>query len=218
MFEQLGPGHTRGWWEVEEGRKPRSLFLPAHSITPWRVSKPRLSRWPKPLFSEGKIKEWRGIEVPMEVVALEFEWRSMGSGERNLEITEPNSSILCRLDPSKISKLWQQGSTFVKHGSTSSYYSCIHSFIQQTFLSAKIYVLWKYFSNKQLEGVPFASSFDLIFLFHFSTFPLNSLHQVLKCSSKNFVQWIISRLLSLEHLWSNSSPWFSPVVIVFSVQ
>ena len=76
----------------------------------------------------------------MEVVALEFEWRSMGSGKRNLEITEPNSSILCRLDP-KISKLWQQGSTFVKHSSTSSYYSCIHSFIQQTFLSAKNYVL-----------------------------------------------------------------------------
>ena len=62
----------------------------------------------------------------MEMAALEFEWRSMGSGKRNLKITEPKASILCQGDPSKSLKQEQEESSFLTQGST-SYYPCIHS-------------------------------------------------------------------------------------------
>lgn len=62
----------------------------------------------------------------MEMAALEFEWRSMGSGKRNLKITEPKASILCQGDLSKSLKQGQEESSFLTQGST-SYYPCIHS-------------------------------------------------------------------------------------------
>ena len=50
----------------------------------------------------------------MEMAALEFEWRSMGSGKRNLKITEPKASILCQGDLSK--KQGQEESSFLTQG------------------------------------------------------------------------------------------------------